>query len=206
MIWDYQTGFEVDGSAAVVGDRVYFGGEDKSFYCLSLADGKLIYKIPDVGSDEGSVTYKDGRVYLGTEGFYLFCFNADDGKIIWKSLIGADSDSTPAVANGMVYTAAEDGVVRAYNQTDGKLVWQYTTEGGHYGRGSESIGIWASPIFYNGKIYIGASDGYLHCLERRQGRIDLALQGPRADLGHVTGRRWARGVWRQGRLHPRDIG
>jgi len=61
--------------------------------------------------------------------------------------------------------------VRAYNQEDGKLAWQYTTEGGHYGRGSESIGIWASPIFSDGKIYIGASDGYLHCLSADKGEL-----------------------------------
>ena len=75
LIWDYETGFEVDGSVVVVDDKLYFGGEDHSLYCLTLADGKLVYKIPDVGSVEGSITYKDGRIYLSTEQFYLYCFN-----------------------------------------------------------------------------------------------------------------------------------
>jgi len=66
MIWDYETGFEVDGSVVVVDDKIYFGGEDHSLYCLTLADGKLVYKIPDVGSVEGSITYKDGRIYVST--------------------------------------------------------------------------------------------------------------------------------------------
>ena len=71
----------------------------------------------------------------------------------------------------MVYTAAEDGVVRAYKQDTGDPVWTYVTEGGHLGRGSEHIGIWASPIFYKERIYIGASDGYLHCLSANKGEL-----------------------------------
>jgi outer membrane protein assembly factor BamB len=67
LVWDYETGFEIDGSTIVVDGRIYFGCEDHNFYCLNLADGKLIYKVP-VGSVEGSITMKDGRVYLCTEG------------------------------------------------------------------------------------------------------------------------------------------
>src|SRR5256885_11887700 len=52
-------------------------------------------------------------------------------------------------------------------------LFPYTTlfRSGHYGRGSESIGIWASPIVSDGKIYIGASDGYLHCLSADKGEL-----------------------------------
>jgi len=53
----------------------------------------------------------------------------------------------------------------------GEPVWNYVTQGGHLGRGSESIGIWASPIFYKERIYIGASDGYLHCLSAEKGEL-----------------------------------
>jgi len=159
VIWDHEAGFEIDGSTIVVDDRIYFGCEDHNLYCLNLADGKLIYKIP-VGSVEASITMKDGRIYLGTEGGDLYCIDPADGKFIWKARIGADSDSTPAVVNGFVYTAAEDGVVRCYKADNGELVWNFVTEGGHLGRASEHIGIWGSPIYHDGKIYIGSNDGF----------------------------------------------
>ncbi|HEV7398133.1 MAG TPA: PQQ-binding-like beta-propeller repeat protein [Pyrinomonadaceae bacterium] len=170
VIWDYETGFEVDGAAAVVGDRVYFGAEDKNFYCLTLAEGKLVYKIP-VGSVEGSVTFKDDRIYFGTEQGELYCLNASDGSIVWRAKIGSDSDSTPAVINGMVYTAAEDGVVRAYDQATGTLIWHYVTEGNRLYLGNEKKGIWASPIVYKNKVYIGGGNGYLHCLSADKGEL-----------------------------------
>jgi outer membrane protein assembly factor BamB len=169
-IWDYQTGFEVDGAAAVIGDRVYFGSEDHNFYCLNLADGNLIYKTL-VGSIEGSVTSKGDQIFLGTEEGDLYCLNAADGSVIWKARIGADSDSTPALSEGLVYTAAEDGVVRAYDQATGVLVWHYVTEGSRMYVGNEKRGIWASPIVYKKKVYIGTSNGYMHCLSADKGEL-----------------------------------
>jgi len=93
---------------AAVGDRLYLRRRSQ-LLCLTLSDGKLVYKTTGVGSVEGSVTYKDGRIYLSTENFDLYCINAEDGKVIWKARIGADSDSTPAVVNGMVYHSGGNG-------------------------------------------------------------------------------------------------
>jgi outer membrane protein assembly factor BamB len=160
VVWDYETGFEVDGSTILSDGKLYFGGEDRNFYCLNFADGSLVYKVP-VGSVEASITMKDGRIYLGTEGGDLYCINPADGSFIWKVRIGVDSDSTPAVANGMLYTAAEDGVVRAYKADHGELVWSFVTDGARLGNASEHLGIWASPILVNGRIYIGAGNHYL---------------------------------------------
>ena len=98
LVWKYQTGFEVDCSAAVINDRVYFGGEDHFFYSLNLSDGSLVYKTERLGSMEGSFSVVDDRVYVGTEQGDLFCLNLADGKTIWQARIGADSDSTPAVS------------------------------------------------------------------------------------------------------------
>ncbi|HEY5839261.1 MAG TPA: PQQ-binding-like beta-propeller repeat protein, partial [Pyrinomonadaceae bacterium] len=145
----------------LVGDRLYFGAEDRNFYCLNFTDGSLVYKVP-VGSVEGNITMKDGRAYFSTEQGDLYCVDPADGRTIWKTRIGADSDSTPAVVNGLVYTAAEDGVVRAYKQDTGELVWQYVTEGGRVGHASERNGIWASPIYYKDRIYIGAGNHHLY--------------------------------------------
>jgi outer membrane protein assembly factor BamB len=95
-----------------------------------------------------------------------------DGEIIWKARIGADSDSTPAVANGLVYTAAEDGIIRCYKQATGELVWQYKAEGGLEKRyPKERSGIWASPVLWNNRVYIGSNNGYLYCLTADEGRL-----------------------------------
>jgi len=66
LIWDYETGFEVDGSSAVIDGRVYVGTR-RILLLLSLADGSLIYKNERLGSMEGSLAAVEGRIYVGTE-------------------------------------------------------------------------------------------------------------------------------------------
>src|SRR5205085_2700214 len=124
---------------------------------------------PSIKDDRVYFPSADGNVYCVTKGGDLDCIDPADGKFIWKSRIGADSDSTPAVANGFVYTAAEDGVVRAYKADNGELAWTFATDGARLYAAGEHIGIWGSPIFANGKIYIGGSNHYLYCLTADKG-------------------------------------
>ena len=166
LLWKYQTGFEIDGAVTVFDGRIYFGGEDHNFYCLDLQDGALVYKRENLGSMEGSSTVVDGRIYVGTEQGDLYCLNLTDGATIWKARIGADSDSTPAVAGGFVYTAAEDGIIRCYKQATGEFVWQYAAEGG-----KARAGIWASPIIWNNRLYIGSNNSNLYCLNADNGQL-----------------------------------
>ena len=174
LIWIYKTGFEVDSSAAVVDGRVYFGGEDHFFYSLNLEDGSLVYK-QEIGSVEGSFTISENRIFVGTEQGELYCLNLQDGATIWKTPLGADSNSTPAVANGLVYTAAEDGYVSCYKQSTGEPVWKFKAGDGKKHLIDDKLkddgGFWASPIVFNGRVYIGSEDGYLYCLTADEGKL-----------------------------------
>jgi len=46
-----------------------------------------------------------------------------------------------------------------------------STDGAHLGRAGEHIGIWASPIVWDRKIYIGGSNHYLYCLTADKGEV-----------------------------------
>lgn len=174
LIWVYKTGFEVDSSAAVIDGRVYFGGEDHFFYCLNLEDGSLVYKQL-IGSVEGSFTVVDDRIFVGTEQGELYCLNLADGAILWKTPLGADSNSTPAVANGLVYTAAEDGYVSCFKGATGEPVWKFRAGDGTQhlidGKLKYGGGFWASPIVFNGRVYIGSEDRSMYCLTADEGKL-----------------------------------
>jgi outer membrane protein assembly factor BamB len=158
LIWKYKCDFEIDGSVAVINNRVYF-----RFYCLDFQTGQLIYRTERVGSIEGSCNFQPeiDRAYCGTEQGGLFAFKLTDGSIAWKAVIGADSDTTPAISEGLLYTAAEDGKVRCYKQDNGELVWTYQT-----GRG-----IWASPVVVGERMIIGSEDGNLYCFNKKDGQV-----------------------------------
>lgn len=62
--------------------------------------------------------------------------------------------STPAIVDDIVYTADYSGRVHAVDANTGAKIWIYDTKG-H---------IWGSPLFIDGKIYIGNEEGELHII------------------------------------------
>ena len=56
------------------------------------------------------------------------------------------------------------------------------------------------------RIYIGSNNGYMYCLTADKGEVVWQHLVRGADLGHVAGGRWTRGVWRQGWLDVHALG
>lgn len=101
--WSFYTGGPVRFAPALWKDRVYVGSDDGQLYCLSGADGKLLWKKrggPDerllLGNDRliaqwparGGPAIVDGVVYFAagvwpSDGIYLYALDADSGKPVW---------------------------------------------------------------------------------------------------------------------------
>lgn len=71
--WDFITDHKVDGSAVIVGDRVFVGSFDKNFYILNLKGEKLANFELD-GAIIGSPAVGGGCVVIGTEKGSIYCF------------------------------------------------------------------------------------------------------------------------------------
>ncbi len=107
--WFFPTGDAVTASPTIVGGTVYVGSWDGSFYAISLATGRLVWKHPfdpqhgvrpypgevprDITTDGGisisSAFYQPGSgtrpdlVVVGA-GYTLYAFNAHTGALFWK--------------------------------------------------------------------------------------------------------------------------
>jgi outer membrane protein assembly factor BamB len=73
--WDFLTDHKVDGSAVVVGERVFVGSFDHKLYVLDLKGNKLAEYELD-GAIMGSPGVADGCVLVGTEKGTVYCFGA----------------------------------------------------------------------------------------------------------------------------------
>jgi polyvinyl alcohol dehydrogenase (cytochrome) len=111
----------VKSQPAVVGDRIFFGGPDGTFYALNADTGATLWTFTLTSVDPGA----GGGVVL----------------------------NGPAVARGKVYFGDSRGYVYALDQRTGKLRWARDTESHPFGWHT------SSPLYYQGKIYIGASSG-----------------------------------------------
>jgi outer membrane protein assembly factor BamB len=73
--WDFLTDNKVDGSAVIVGDRIFVGSYDKRFYVLDKT-GRKITDFELDGAIMASPAVAEGRVVIGTEKGTVYCFGA----------------------------------------------------------------------------------------------------------------------------------
>jgi outer membrane protein assembly factor BamB len=73
--WDFLTDNKVDGSAVIVGDRIFVGSYDKRLYVLEKT-GQKVTDFELDGAIMGSPAVAEGRVVIGTEKGTVYCLGA----------------------------------------------------------------------------------------------------------------------------------
>jgi outer membrane protein assembly factor BamB len=146
--WSFQTGKWLQGAAVATDKHVFFGSQDKIFYCLDKKTGKKAWSFETKGVIESGGAVDDKYVYFGSCDGSLYCLNQADGKERWKfATDGAGGNnhiySVPLLRGDAVYFAAGEGQAYALDGNSGKLKWK--------SRPSEGSELYCSP----------ASDGAL---------------------------------------------
>ena len=102
----------------------------------------------------------------------------DAPKQEWSTRIGGRL-TQPVVADGKVFVASIDAhTLFARADDDGSELWQYTAGGR----------IDSSPTIYRGRVYFGAADGWVYCLDAADGALAWRfLAAPKDRLVGVYG-------------------
>jgi len=117
----------------------------------------------------------NGSVFFSDWLANTYSVNLATGNLNWKDHLNNGSISgTPAVVNGVDYIA-ELGppTVYALNETTGKIIWDNTITPSPY------LGIWSSPVIYDGKLFIGLSS--------LGDEVDSSIVGQLVALNATTG-------------------
>jgi len=170
IIWRYEVGSNVISSPYVIGERVYFGSQDYYIYCLNADNSSLIWRYKTGGYVDSSPYVIEGRIYGGSGDNYIYCLSADSGNLIWRYKTGSWVFSSPFVLGGRVYIGSSGGYIYCFSSDNGSLFWKYSiniaVESYSFmicGYSWTGKGMYSSPYVYNGKVYIGSSDGYIYC-------------------------------------------
>jgi outer membrane protein assembly factor BamB len=138
------------GSPVIVGDRLYIGlgahpnspnhPQASWFFCVDIT------KRGDV-----SLTDYDAKAPANKNSALVWAFG---GPMTPRPAKGRDeyfgpTISTAAVHDGLVYISEEAGYLHCLDAKTGKRYWQHDFR----------AGIWGSPFWVDGKIYVGANDG-----------------------------------------------
>jgi serine/threonine protein kinase/cytochrome c-type biogenesis protein CcmH/NrfG len=106
----------------VAKDRIVFGSHDTYIYCLSLEDGKELWKFKTEGSVIDSPKIKEGYVYFISGYNNIYAIDMEDGKELW-SLQTKESVYKMAVNNDLIICLSSYRYIYAIDYMTGKLIW-----------------------------------------------------------------------------------
>ena len=94
---------------AVVGNRVWIGGDDGRLHCVDAQNGKQIWTYNTGAAVWSSPCVVDGRVLFGSRSTYFYCLDAKSGRLIWRIKTDGQIISTPCIVNGTVWIGTSSG-------------------------------------------------------------------------------------------------
>lgn len=138
-LWSFQSGGWLYGTAVATDKHVFFGSQDKYFYCVDKLTGKEVWKHQTKGRIESGGVVDQKFVYFGSCDGGLYGLNQSDGKQQWRFATDPQSDgrksaiySVPVLRRGGVCFAAGEGQAYSVDCDTGKLNWKIRpSEGSH---------------------------------------------------------------------------
>ena len=73
--------------------------------------------------------------------------------------------SGPVLVGGLIYRGSDVGKMHAFNARTGEIVWEHAATGT-----DPTKGIWSTPAIHEGRLYYGAYNGVLYCLDACSGQ------------------------------------
>jgi eukaryotic-like serine/threonine-protein kinase len=107
-------------SAAVTGDVVVFGGQDKKLHCVDKATGAERWVFKTRRKVDGSPVVCGQRVVFGGGDGWLYVLDLATGAEVWSWEIGSAILTSPAVVGGEILIGANDAKLYCFTPDDGK--------------------------------------------------------------------------------------
>jgi outer membrane protein assembly factor BamB len=166
-LWKFYLGgnFPYKSSPTVLEDRVYYGTAESDLFCLSITNGKVIWRTQykDGIRCTTSITVKDEKIYLGTRDNSIYCLSKLDGSIIWKYKTPESILSTPVLSGNRLFVGIYGHELLCINANNGKLIKSYDVKGS----------VNSTVAISDGKIYFGTDDGVFYCFGEKPTRITI---------------------------------
>lgn len=150
-IWDYYFSKPV-----LVNNLICFGSGDKHIYGINKADGKKMWGIETQGIVHSTAAVDGDNIYLGSFDGNMYAINTVKGELLWKfktvGNLGVPTGAIPGsaeIVNKLLFFGSRDYNLYAVNLKTGT------------GAFNDVLPSWiiAKPVYHNGQIFFGNSDG-----------------------------------------------
>ncbi len=142
-------------------ERVFVTTRDGWLRCLNPDTGNVEWEFQSRGKAFAGPVVSRGVLYFAGGDGVLYAFRALSGEKLWEFDANEELVTTPTVTADFVYVASQSEAVFAVEKATGTWKWQYRRDApaGFTVRGT------SQPVYANGHVYIGFSDGYLVAIE-----------------------------------------
>jgi len=162
-LWAYSTENYVNGTPAILGDRVIFGGCDAVLHVVSAATGEALGAL-QLGADchvAGSAALHEGRAYFGHYGNQFVAVDLEQEELAWTY----DSPrhaffSSPAIGDDRIVFGGRDKKLHCVQLSDGKPLWTFPSRRKVDG----------SPVICGDAVVFGSGDGRMYVLGLADGK------------------------------------
>lgn len=158
---------------AITDDTVYVGTTRGEVYALQAKSGKKLWATKLSSSIYAEAVVNGTSVYVADRKGTLYALEKATGKIEWQVDTMAEISARPLIANGTIYVTTVLKQLYAVDKLGRGLKWR-TSKFGHLPK--MTIKGSSSPVIYNGRIYVGYSDGTFICYGAADGSVVWAKQ------------------------------
>lgn len=173
-LWRVPTINGIEGGAASIRDRIFFGSSDGQFYSVDVRNGRVLWSVPTKAEtlSEPLIDGEAGRIYVLTANNTVYAFEADSGKTAWvysrqdANNFSIRGGTKPALRNGTLYVGFSDGFLAALNVKSGQILWDVQLN-----RNKRFKDVDTSPVVDGDRLYVAGYDDRLYCLSASNGSI-----------------------------------
>jgi outer membrane protein assembly factor BamB len=161
LLWTSNFGLGVRSSLSVVGNSIYFTGNNYDIFAAKTSNGSSAWTFATGNVTVATPAVGNGNVCAGGGDGNIYLLSASTGAVSQSFSTGSSIDGSPAAGNGLCYLGSEDNNVYAMYLSDGFIPWVYITGGR----------IVSSPAYANGVVYVSSEDGNLYALNASNGSL-----------------------------------
>ncbi len=150
------------------GENLYVGVARGRFYSIETKKGRKNWEVELEGGVYADAAFDDENIYVADRKGVVYSIAKKDGKINWKTESGGEVSATPMLHGENVLVVTTLRQLVALDKASGALKWVTTKSGT---QPQMTIKESSTPVIYNGKIYLGYSDGSVSCLDPSDGAV-----------------------------------
>lgn len=181
-VWEKKLGAPVRTSPTVADSRVYVVNTEGQVYCLSAADGSILWRylgVPQQAAgllNNSSPAVMGGIVVVPFASGDVVALNAENGQQVWadslsqaragSSVASLSDPASPVIDGGVVFAISNSGRLIATDEKTGERIW------------SLNVSSAKRPAVAGDALYVADTMGRLVAVARATGEVRWATKLP----------------------------